>query len=105
MCQAYIIQHLQTQPLLEALESTAELHLFASENGLDTLRSFCASFQAIHIHIARKSPAYSQLGARELDEIIAALASEHEVVISQLKRLSNSPHRGVPPHILDASIL
>lgn len=70
------------------MESAAQLHIFASEHGLDGLCSFCASFLAVHIGAARAAPSYRALGAKELDDVLAAVAAERDVVVARLEALS-----------------
>jgi hypothetical protein len=84
----YIVAHLREQDVAGAVESAAQLHVFASEHGLDALCRFCAAFLAVHIADARSAPSYKALGAKELDEVLEAVASERELVVSRLESLS-----------------
>ena len=65
----FIISHLREQEVSAAVESAAQLHIFASEHGLDSLCRFCAAFLSININEARKAPSYKSLGTKELDEV------------------------------------
>lgn len=65
----FIVAHLREQDVSVAVESAAQLHIFASEHGLDALCRFCAAFLSVHIMEARSAPAYKSLGAKELDEV------------------------------------
>lgn len=76
------------QEVEDAVEAAAQLHVFASEHGLDALAAFCASFLAVHIAAARAAPSYAALGARQLDEVLAAVAAERDVVVARLEALS-----------------
>eukprot|EP00892_Ulva_mutabilis_P011656 jgi/Ulvmu1/8863/UM049_0045.1 len=88
LCSKYIIAHLRSQDVKDAVESAAQLHIFASEHGLDALCAFCASFLAVHISAARAAPSYRSLGAKQLDEVLAAVAAERDVVVARLEALS-----------------
>lgn len=65
----FIIAHLREQDVSVAVESAAQLHIFASEHGLDALCRFCGAFLSVHITEARNAPSYKSLGAKELDEV------------------------------------
>jgi hypothetical protein len=69
----YIVAHLRAQDLPLAVESAAQLHIFASEHGLDALCRFCAAFLSVHITEARKAPSYKLLGAKQLGEVCVLL--------------------------------
>ena len=65
----FIIMHLRGLDVPAAVESAAQLHVFASEHGLEGLSKFCAAFLAVHIKAARRAPAYAHLSSKELDEV------------------------------------
>jgi hypothetical protein len=88
LCCAFVISHIRSQDVKPAVEATAQLHVFASEHGLDGLSSFCAAFLAVHIAEARAAPTYKALGTKELDAVLEAVASERELLVQRLEALS-----------------
>jgi hypothetical protein len=80
--------HSGVQAVPSAVESAAQLHIYASEHGLDALGRFCAAFLAVHITTARAAPSYKALGTKELDEVLEAVAGERELLVQRLESLS-----------------